>query len=281
MVKRDVIGMIIILNVVFTGSVFASRGWHFDANKGKADPNYALHVRGLTKNQDDITPDQKNLHVKLNAKEIHQAQVWNLSKEQEGRYVLLMQNKSGTYFKNTKLSPVQILGINARNDSERAYYATLSAEQERQYIAKTLAFNTAFGKAMGKLNKGIPVIRPFNYAKFSPYNYKSVALKDHDKLILFVHIKDAVAPVVSSLLEDVVKNPKIQFNVYFVGHDVTNDAIQTWANSQDIPPKLVQDKRITLNYDKEEHADIYKNKRTPVLLLVRSGKSKFVDIGRF
>ena len=84
--------------------------------------------RGLRVNQDDITPDQIENPIKLNAQQQHEAIVWGLSEKEELRYVKLMKNKSKVRYAHLHLSPVEVLGINARNDDERAHYAKKSSK---------------------------------------------------------------------------------------------------------------------------------------------------------
>ena len=68
---------------------------------------------------DDMTLDQQDQKIELTTEQLHQAQVWGLSEAEEQRFVQLMQNRSALYYKDTKLSPAEILGLNARSQQER------------------------------------------------------------------------------------------------------------------------------------------------------------------
>jgi len=269
--------------LVLSCSAFATEGWHF--TKGaKKDPNKVFHLKWPGEFRDDITQDQAVDSIKLTAKQQHQAKVWDLSKKQEQRYVALMQNKSGSYYKKRPLSPVEVLGINARTDQEREYYAMLAAQQESQRIAKELAYDNTFRQSYIKLvnQKNLPVVRDFNTRQYSPYFYKPVDLKPNDQLVFFVKQKDVVDPVTISLLNSLKKIKNLQLNIYFVDKNVSKQQIFTWADHHYIPQKMVKDKLITLNfgYDKFQNL-VIKDKRTPLLLRIRGDKTTRVDMGRF
>lgn len=290
---------------VFFGVVFISNnanasifGWNLGASN-KNDPNSEYHKRLPLAFKDDVTSDQDSNKIKLTDAQKHQALVWGLSDQQEKRFVFLMQNRSGNYFKNTKLTPVEILGINARTDEERMQYAVIDAKQEFEKNAKILSFNTDYDMAATALkNKlNLPVIRKFNYAKYSPYNYKPVQLKANDKLMLFVKRNENVKPIVSYLMSEIESNPSVQLNVYFIDNEksnkgktikITKSDIVHWAQEQNIPSTMVNDRLITLNFDNGQYASVnakgginIKDRKTPLLILVHDGQSRVVDTGRF
>ena len=124
------------------------------------DPQTAL--RGMKVFHDDMYSDQDIKSLKLNAKQNHQAKVWSLTSGEEKRYVLLMQNRSGLYWQDAHMSPVEILGINARSGQEREHFAMLYAKQLQERLAKELAWQTAASRAKAKVNQGLPIIRPFD-----------------------------------------------------------------------------------------------------------------------
>jgi integrating conjugative element protein (TIGR03759 family) len=207
-----------------------------------------------------------------------------------------MRNRSGKYFKNTTLTPVEILGVNARTDEERAQYAVLDAKQEFGKNAKILSFNAAYDRAamVYKEKLDLPIIRKFNYSKYSPYNYKPVQLRENDKLMLFVKRSENVKPIISYLMSEIESNPSVQLNVYFVDDKknkktkTTKSDIVSWAQAQNIPSTMVNDKLITLNFDHGQYAGVNakgkitgKNKKTPLLILIHDGQSHIVDTGRF
>ncbi len=250
--------------------------------KVKAEANQDLMVRGLKSFKDDVYSDQVAEKTVLTPVQKHQAMVWSLTFDEEKRYLFLMQNRSGLYYGKVTLSPVDILGLNARSDEERQHFAAISAKQESQKIAQNLAWNAAFTKAYRQMTQGTPVIRPFNYAKFSPYHYQPVQLKQGDVLDLFTDISTPISGAFSDLIELLEKHPGVQLNVYFVSGKITDKAIQQWANTQALPANWVKNKRVTLNHGGSEYSALkVANKRVPLLILVRGNHASTLDLGRF
>lgn len=235
---------------------------------------------GLTVNEEDITPAQDINKVQLNEQQIHEAKVWGLSLEEEKRYVLLMQNRSLIYYRGLRQTPLDILGINARNEEERNHFAALAAIQEAQKVAKNIAWNNAFAKAYNQLFVNIPIVGNFNPAPYSPYTHQPIQLIPNDTLHFFVKPTEAVKTILLVLIEAIEKTPNTHLNLYLLGSD--DSSIQHWANKQQIPPQLVATGQITLNQGDLNFAALTLNKKaTPLLLLSKNGHSSVVDLGRF
>lgn len=238
------------------------------------------YVRGLKEFHDDIVSGQNIKNVKLTPEQNHQAEVWSLTQNDEKRYVLLMQNRSGLYWRGSKLSPVEILGINARNPSERKRFALLYARQLQEKMAKELSWQFAASQAKAEVNKDLPLIRSFDVSPFSPYNYHAVSLKAGDKLFLLTKLNLDVRRVVSTLLADIQTNNNITLNIYFAGTP-SSHGIQDWANNQSIPVSLVKKGEITINTNEGPFSRFKDEKNLPVLVLVRNGKATVIDVSRF
>ncbi|PCI35424.1 MAG: hypothetical protein COB50_05445 [Thiotrichales bacterium] len=251
-------------------------GWKFTQGK---DPNSQFHYRLPAKFHDDITTDQDVAAIKLTKQQKHQALVWNLNVDEEKRYVALVKNRSSYFYPNA--TPTQMLGFNARNDSERQKYATKDAKQQFQYLAKYLAYVTTYNNAAASLKDSLhlPVIRKFDYAKFSPYNYQPVELLAHDELKLFVEIKDAIKPTMAYLLSAVREDSSIKLTIYFVGGNVSKEQITNWAKAQNIPAELVHNGQITLSLAGKFLPT--KKQKTPVLMLIRNNQQQFIDTAKF
>lgn len=287
-------GVLTVVGLLATITCFADGGgWHF--KPGNKDPNRDFHYRLPQQFQDDVLPGQVE-KIKLTKADQQQAQSWGLDSSEEKRYLAIMTNRGTQYFKARDLkthagdmivsdnyTPVEVLGINARTDAERRKYAQEQAEQEFQWNAKFLAYNNAYHKTAVTLKDelNLPIIKKFDTTKFSPYSYKPISLKPHDKLMLFVGINDAVRSIISSLMGSITKDPNIQLDVYFVGKNITKTEVQTWAKSQNLIPEMVKDHQITLNFGNDRFSELNTNRKPPVLVLVRGAESHFVDTGRF
>ncbi|MFN7098004.1 MAG: TIGR03759 family integrating conjugative element protein [Gammaproteobacteria bacterium] len=275
----------IILAVCLTERAFAETdSWQnsplqVNASRQATPADSGTYVRGLTVNQDDITPEQTGNNIQLTAAQMHQALVWGLTPEQEQRYINLMQNKSGLQYQGLHLSPVWILGLNARDDTERAYFAKLAAEQEERYVAGNLAWNQAYTQAYRDLTAGLPVIKPFDVSQYSPVLHQNVVWQQQDIVNLFITATDAVGEILANIMAALSSHPDMKLNVFFVGN-ANPTAIQAWANEQSIPTTWVISGRVTLNDGNTQYAHLaILNKKTPLLVLVRNNQAHLIDTG--
>lgn len=95
-----------------------------------------------------------------------QAKEWGLTENEWKQYMQLMQGPSGHYYE--KLTPAEVLGINADNMEDMRKYAEISAKQEHDKLERELKFNAAFHEAAAKLYAEEPLIRPFDLTPYTP-----------------------------------------------------------------------------------------------------------------
>lgn len=233
---------------------------------------------GLTVNEDDLTSEQDINKIKLSEKQLHEAKVWNLTLDEEKRYIFLMQNRSKIYYQGLRQTPLDILGLNARNEAERNHFAELAAVQEAQKVSKNIAWNNAFYKAYNKLFANVPVVGDFDPSPFSPYAHKPVQLNQGETLYLFIKADDVVKSILLTLTEAIENTPDTHLHLMFLETD--DISIQLWANRNQIPQHLVNSGRISLNHGDLSYQS-FKKKTTPLLLLSKNGSSSIVDLGRF
>lgn len=286
--KRFLVCALSVLTSGLIGHAFADQaGWKYQP--GSEDSQQTTDVSQNEEYgfrfpvfEDDTTPDQDSSKVQLTPEQIHQASVWGLSQTEEARYVLLMQNRSGVYYHNQDLpvTPVDVLGINARTDQERAHYAQLSAFQDSVKYAKELAYQKTYDDSMKQLGAqyNLQPVRSFDLSQFSPYKNSPVQLASGDKLMLYVHPKDNTTQITSDLLKLMKKQSGVQLNVYFLGDNVTQDQAVAWAHANNMPQDMVKAGQITLNLNFSNDQGI---SQTPAMYLVRGGKSRIVDLSKF
>lgn len=239
-----------------------------------------LAKTGLTVNEDDITSDQDLNQLKLTKKQLHEAKVWGLTTEEEKRYVFLMQNKSKLYYKGLRQTPLDILGLNARNEAERNHFAEIAAKQEAQKVSQNIAWNNAFHKASNQLFANVPVVGDFDPSPYSPYAHKPVHLSGGDTLFFFIKEEDAVKTILFMLYDALENTPNAKLHLMLM--DMDDTTIQLWANQHQIPQHLVNSGRISLNHGELNYQSLKLiNKTLPLLLLSKNGHSSLVDLGRF
>lgn len=239
-----------------------------------------LAKTGLAHNDDDITADQDINQIKLTEPQTHEASVWGLTLGEEKRYLLLMQNRNAIYYRGLRQTPIDILGINARNEAERNHFAELAAIQEAQKVSKNIAWNNAFYKSYNKLFENVPVVGDFDPAPYSPYAHKPLHLNQSDTLYFFLKPDEAVKSVLMLLIDAIDTTPNTRLNIMMLNGDELS--LQLWANQHQIPQSLVNSGRITLNHgDLNYQSLVISKKSTPLLLLSKNGASSVVDLGRF
>ena len=264
----------------------ASEGWSV-GNKSQqdimSDPNSGYYLRTALHFVDQILPLQKGNEIKLTDEQKHEAQTWELTEKEETRYLQLMQNRDGIYYKDKNMTPVEILGFNAQDDQERQHFAAIEAKQMIERASKELAFGAEVQKTMNVMHKasGYPTVRDYDYKKYSPHNKHALKLKSGDKLVFFTKTTESVKPITSQLIKAVTNTKNTQLDIFLVDDKVTAEKANKWAKSQSLPVKLVNSKVITLNLNKGQLSKVSKERQTPVLILIRDGVSESIAIGKF
>ena len=244
----------------------------------KALQNDALSKAGLSQFEDDITESQRLTEINLSEKDKHEAEVWQLTEAEEKRYIQLMQNKGHIYYNGLHLTPVDILGLNARSDDERDHFAELAAKLEAQKVAKNIAWNNAFHAAYKRLFDGVAVVGDFDPSPYSPYNQNPVTLQDGDNLYLFVQEDDPLKTILITLTKLLYKTPKARLHIMLVA--LADEPTSLWANQHQISPSLLANQQITITHGDLQY-EALKSHSTPLLLLAKNGKSTVVDLGKF
>jgi integrating conjugative element protein (TIGR03759 family) len=193
-------------------------------------------------------------------------QEWGLTEAEWQRYQTLLQGIRGSISPAT-LSPIEVLGIHARDDKERADYARRWAKLMQEDTARILAFQGAYDQAYATLSPGAP------RAAISGQPLQAVdAAQAGDRLLLFVRLEDC------SRCEQRVgealalrRTSGAKLDIFVVG-EATDDAIRAWAARLRIDPAAVRDRRLTLNHDRGELVRVAGVAATvPVLVRMREG----------
>lgn len=186
------------------------------------------------------------------------AEHWGLSKEDWQRYRSLLQGVRGS-ISPSNLSPIEVLGIHARDAQERQKYAEQWAMIMREDAERILAFQQAYDEAQRRLFPNESLIDAMKLARFSarvkavkntlskPLSYTPLDTQDR---VLFFTPQDC--PRCDALLERLLgKLTQINgVDVYLL--DVANGeeaVIRQWAQHRQIDPDWVQTQRVTLNRD--------------------------------
>ena len=239
--------------------------------------NDALKQTGLENFQDEVMSDTE---VQLTDSQLHQAKIWGLSETEEKRYLKLLNSRSGIYYQGLRMTPVDILGLNARNDEERLRFAKIAAQQEAQKVSQNIAWNNAFYKAYNNLFKNVPVVGEVDLSPYSPLAHKPIELSAGSHLYLFIREDDPLKTILFQLYGAIKNSPNSKLHLMFLG--MNEESIQLWANQNQIPFELVNAKQISLNAGELQYQKLkLEKKETPLLLLSKGKATHIVDLGRF
>lgn len=173
------------------------------------------------------------------------ARLWELSEMEWQRYKQLMQGIRGSISPST-ISPIEVLGIHARDETERQRYAELWVHAMREDVDRILAFQRAYDAAGKRLYPNEPLI---DIDRLPGKTEETSVLQSTDRLLFFARPAcPACDMLVGKLLKriDDVSGIDIYLTEIAPGDDVT---VRDWASAHRIDPEWVRSRRITLNYD--------------------------------
>lgn len=202
---------------------------------GPARPAQIDHTRHADSVMSGSQPAQTTLSETGRAR----ARLWGLSDTEWARYEALMQGIRGS-ISDPSISPLEVLGIHARDDDERRRYAERWAAMRREDTGRVLAFQRAYDAAWRRLFPDDRLFVSQARPSFSPA----------DRLLYFVRPDcdtcDTAALV--KLLRQVRQGRYARLDIYLLG--VSEDAgVRAWARRAGIDPALVAQRKITLNHD--------------------------------
>jgi len=181
----------------------------------------------------------------LSTSDLARARLWDLSEVEWHRYKQLMQGIRGSISPST-ISPIEVLGIHARDEAERQRYAETWARAMREDVERILMFQRAYDAAGKHLYPNEPLIDigrlPGKAKETSPF-------QSSDRLLFFARPECPVCDLLmGKLLKriDEVSGIDIYLTDVAPGDDV---AVRAWASSHQIDPEWVRSRKITLNHD--------------------------------
>ena len=189
----------------------------------------ALADEGVAHRDTAITETRE---AELTQSDIDRARGWSLNETEWRRYQSLMQGIRGSV-SSPNLSPIEVLGIHARDAAERREYAERWAAVMHEDAERILAFQRAYDEATQRLYPG--------------HGRLATDLQSDDRLVLRVRLDcpscDALVQKAIDRLDDVAG-----IDIQFVGaSEAQRDLIRAWARAQGIAPEWVHARRMTLN----------------------------------
>ena len=173
------------------------------------------------------------------------ARQWDLSAVEWERYRSLMDGIRGS-ISPTSISPIEVLGIHARDDAERRRYAEAWARAMRKDVDRVLAFQRAYDAAGRRL---FPKERLIDPARLPRSREQADALGPEDRVLLFTRPDCAACDeLLGRLLAR--RNDIEGIDIYIAGIAPGDDAaVRDWAAAHGISPEWVRRRQVTLNHD--------------------------------
>ena len=200
----------------------------------------AIADDGVARRDSAITETRE---AELTQSDIDRARVWSLTEAEWRRYQTLMQGIRGSV-SSPNLSPIEVLGIHARDAAERREYAERWAAVMHEDAERILAFQRAYDEATQRLYPGQRLI---DTARLSANGHLATELQSGDRLVVRVRLEcpscDALVQKAIDRLDDVAG-----IDIQFVGaSEAQGEQIRAWARAQGIAPEWVRARRMTLN----------------------------------
>jgi integrating conjugative element protein (TIGR03759 family) len=181
----------------------------------------------------------------LSATDLARARLWDLSEVEWRRYQQLMQGIRGSISPST-ISPIEVLGIHARDEAERQRYAEAWARDMHEDVDRILAFQRAYDVAGKRLYPHEPLI---DIDRLPVKSEETSAFQSTDRLLFFAR---PVCPVCDVMMNKLLKriDEVSGIDIYLTDIDSGDDAtVRDWASTHRIDPEWVRTRRITLNHD--------------------------------
>lgn len=219
--------------------------------------------------------------------QVSRAEQWGLNDAEWQRYRSLMQGIRGSISPAT-LSPIEVLGIHARNNEERRRYAEQWAMMMREDAERILAFQHAYDEAQKRLFPNSVLIDSRALTpKESPRDLaEDLSWQPIDRVLFFT---DTQCSTCDAVLERLVSQLE-QFagiDLYLVDVAAGEESrIREWAASKQINPTWVSEQKVTLNidagaFDKVSTHTGQHRATLPVLVLRRGDQLTPLPISRF
>jgi integrating conjugative element protein (TIGR03759 family) len=205
----------------------------------------------------------------LTANERARAAVWGLSATEWHRYQSLMEGVRGSISPAT-ISPIEVLGIHARDDDERRRYAEQWAVMMREDAERILAFQRAYDQAGRVLYPSESLIE---VARLSIPTQNDQTLVLTDRVLLFARPECAACDaILARLLARLGRVAGV--DIYLSGIAAGDEgAIRDWATSRGIQPEWVRKRRVTLNFERGALKQLAPGKIELPVLMRRRGES--------
>ncbi len=183
----------------------------------------------------------------------NRAREWGLSQSEWQRYQELMGGIRGS-LSVPAISPIEVLGIHARNEEERRHYAELWARIRHEDAERVLAFERAYEAAARRMYPGPAIdharLAAFRAAAGKPLQENKTALQAGDRILLFALPGCTGCDSATAQAMALIRQRRdIGLDIYILNAAGDDNKVRMWAQDHAIDPALLDNRRVTLNHD--------------------------------
>ncbi len=200
---------------------------------------------------------------------LDRARAWGLSETEWRRYQSLMQGIRGSVSPDT-ISPIEVLGIHARDGAERRRYAELWAQAMWEDAERILTFQCAYVEVGRKVYPGVQLIDP---SRLPRNDDQAAGIQQEDRVLFFT--RPNCAPCIALLARLLARIERIAgIDIYLAGiHPGDDQAVRDWAAKHGIAPDWVRARKVTLNFEAGALAELTDGQGEVPTLMRRRGEA--------
>ncbi len=203
-----------------------------------AHPVVETESQPLTTNSTQVVPSAEVA--------VSEAESWGLTSTEWDRHLQLKRGIRGS-LSDSRISPIEVLGIHARSDDERARYAKMWATMMLEDAGRVLRFQRAYDEAIAELTESLPLIDPVRLQV--AYEEPESPLKVDDRILFFASLDCAACEIVYDRIQPLIEEVA-GIDIYFVEANGKDHArIREWASKREIEASEVRSRRISINLD--------------------------------
>jgi len=230
-------------------------------------PAFAVEVSGTQVKESDTSVSATDENT-LTPSERARSRSWGLSETEWHRYIQLMQGIRGSISPST-ISPIEVLGIHARDQEERRRYAEMWTRAMREDVSRILVFQRAYDEAGKRLYPNEQLI---DLNRLPGRGDKTSSLQPGDRVLFFT---GPDCPACDALLGKLLKriDAVTAIDIYIAGVKAGDDqSVRDWAAAHAIKPEWVRSRRVTLNHEAGVLERLTQGKGEIPYILIRQGK---------
>lgn len=212
-------------------------------NQGTQDSTSATVISDMKSTLD------KEASTKLTERDKSLAKQWMLSETDWVKYKQIMIGPRGIW--SPGLDPITALGVSETDPQERKRYAEIWIKVESRRAALEIAFEVERRAAAQRINGDQLAVNNESWIR----DWERKRVEVNKQVILFVDsgCREDCETLFQELHTSVGENARLDI---FFKQGASSDDIGQWASFMKIPPEIVRNRGITLNFDEGKSGEL-------------------------